>query len=69
MHPTRARTTPEYLAMWGVVQGCASPDRMSWTNMALLMRVLFTASQVLTAVSKITNAEANTVNLLAVEDF
>ena len=55
--------------MRAVVQRCASPDRMSRTNMALLMRVLFTASQVLTAVSKITNAEANTVNLLAVEDF
>jgi hypothetical protein len=37
--------------------------------MALLMRVLLTASQVLTADSKITNAEANTVNLLAVDDF
>ena len=55
--------------MRAVVQRCASPDRMSRTNMALLMRVLLTASQVLTAVSKITNAEANTVNLLAVEDF
>ena len=37
--------------------------------MALLMRVLLTASQVLTADSKITNAEANIVDLLAVDDF
>ena len=37
--------------------------------MALLMRVLLTALQVMTADSKIINAEANTVNLLAVDDF
>ena len=55
--------------MRSVVQRCASPDRMSRTNMALLMRVLLTASQVLTADSKITNAEANIVDLLAVDDF
>ena len=55
--------------MRSVVQRCASPDRMSRTNMALLMRVLLTASQVLTVDSKIANVEANTFDLLAVDGF
>ena len=42
---------------------------MSRTNMALLMRVLLTASQVLTVDSKIANVEANTFDLLAVDGF
>ena len=35
---------------------------MSRTNMALLMRVLLTTSQVLTVDSKIANVEANTTS-------
>ena len=42
---------------------------MSRTNMALLMRVLLTASQVLTVDSKIANVEANIFNFLAVDGF
>ena len=56
--PTRARTTPETLAMRGIVQRCASPVRMSRTVMALLTRVPPTASQVLTSDSKSTIVEA-----------
>ena len=52
--------------MRGVVQGCVSPDRMSRTEMALLTRVLLTASQVLTTDSKITIAEAQNFIFLAV---
>ena len=55
--------------MRGIVQRCASPVRMSRTNMALLMRVPPTASQVLMTDSKFTSAEARKVNLLAVDAF
>ena len=55
--------------MRGVVQGCVSSDRTSRTEMALLTHVLPTASQVLTAVSKITYAESKIFNLLTVDDF
>ena len=69
---TRARTTPESLPEHchaGIVQGCGSPVRVSRTEMALLTRVLFTASQVLTTDSKSTIAETKIFNLLAVDGF
>ena len=57
------------MAMRGVVQGCASPDRTSRTDMALLTRVLLTALQGLTADSKSAIVEAKKFNLLAVDGF
>ena len=56
-------------AMRGIVQGCASPERMSRTEMALLTCVMCTASQVLTTDSKSAIVEANIFNLFAVDGF
>ena len=50
------------MAMPGVIQGGASPDRMSRTDMALLKHVLPTASQMLTADSEITSVKAKIFN-------
>ena len=55
--------------MRGIIQRCASPVRMSRTVMALLTRVLPTASQVLTSDSKSTIVEAKYFECFGVADL
>jgi hypothetical protein len=55
--------------MRGIVQWCASPVRMSRTELALLSRVLPTASQVMTSDSKSTIVEAKYIDWFDVAKF